>query len=65
VFHNIIIILIKLSAFVGLNPNNLFIMHGMKNMKLTNTTTKFIVVMIKIRVGEVFSYFITMYITIK
>jgi len=61
--------LIKLSEFVGLNHNNLFIMHGMKNMKLTNTTIKLIVVTIKIRVkirvGEVFSYFITMYVTIK
>lgn len=34
-------------------------------MSLINTTIKIIVVMIKIRVGEVFSYFITMYITIK
>jgi len=40
-------------------------MHEMKNMKLINTTTKFMAVMIKIRVGEVFSYFITMYITIN
>ena len=40
-------------------------MHGMKNMKLINTTIKFMVVMIKIRVGEVFSYFIAMYTTIK
>jgi len=62
---NIIVTLIKLSEFVGLNHNNLFIMHGMKNMKLTNTTIKLIVVTIKIRVGEVFSYFITMYVTIK
>jgi len=62
---NIIVILIKLSTFIGLNCNNLFIMHGMKNMKLINTTIKFIVVTIKIRVGEVFSYFITMYVTIK
>jgi hypothetical protein len=62
---NIIVILIKLSAFIGLNCNNLFIMHGTKNMKLINTTIKFIVVIIKIRVSVVFSYFITMYITIK
>ena len=58
-------ILIKLSAFIGLNCNNFNIMHEMKNMKLINTTTKFMAVMIKIRVGEVFSYFITMYITIN
>jgi len=31
---NIIVILIKLSAFIGLNCNNLFIMCGIKNMKL-------------------------------
>ena len=40
-------------------------MHGMENMKLINTTIKFMAVTIKIRVGEVFSYVITMYITIQ
>jgi hypothetical protein len=40
-------------------------MHGMKDMKLSKTTIKFIVVMIKINVGVVFFYFITTYITIK
>jgi len=48
---NIIVILIKLSAFIGLNCNNFIIMHGMKNMKLINTTVKFMAVTIKIRVG--------------
>jgi len=32
---NVIVILIKLSAFVGLNCNNWTIMHGMENVKMT------------------------------